>query len=99
MAVTCTTSPMSKLLPEIPFFGIHQNLIDNRGGKVYQMCNKIGGGGGSLRYILVTNNSNIIHSHTTIYPCILHVVKMRYKCSKSLAKTVPEVARYSPSFI
>ena len=57
-------------------------------GKVYQMCNEVGGGGGSLRYTLVTNNTNIVHCHTTIYPCILHEVKMTFKGYKSLPKNL-----------
>ena len=79
---------ITKQLPEIPFFALQEDTIDNRGGKVYQMCNEVGGGGGSLRYTLVTNNTNIVHCNTTIYPCILHEVKMTFKGYKSLPKNL-----------
>ena len=79
---------LNRQLPEITFFSLSEDLINDCNGKVHTMCNELGGGGGSVRYNHAVSDPHILHCHVTVYPCFLHQVKMRFRARKSVPKTL-----------
>ena len=69
---------VNKILSTIPFFDVDDELRNCYSGRVFRMCGELGAGGGSIRYRYSSPHQLIFaSSYVTVYPRILHQVKMR----------------------
>ena len=63
---------MNKKCDKIPFLSINDNLEACQSGKVFLKC----GGGGSVRYAYEASSHEVLYSHVTVYPTLVHQFKM-----------------------
>ena len=73
---------------EIPFFAPNPSIVEHQSASVYRMCGDLGAGGGSIRYMYTADHTQIFTSYITIYPLVLHHVKLHLRGRKTLPSTI-----------